>query len=98
MRREPVVLNAELTVDCDGGIYLESGICLEEDFFEMKDKFLVTNLKKAKNINLYSSTIFQNFYRLSRIYAAVNPQFRKIILNNIILGRKFDRFIRNGHG
>lgn len=94
MRREPVVLNAELTVDCDGGIYLESGICLEEDFGAMKREFLVTDINKAKNINLYTSTQFQNFYRLSMVYSYVNPKFRKIILNNIFLGQRYDRLIK----
>lgn len=94
IRKEPVVLNAELTVDCDGGIYLESGICLEEDFAAMKRGFLITDISKAKNINLYASTQFQNFYRLSRVYSYVNPKFRKIILNNIFLGQRYDRLIR----
>jgi len=94
IRREPVVLNAELTVDCDGGIYLESGICLEEDFKKIKNKFLVTDLNKAKNINFYNSTQFQNFYRLSRVYSEVNPRFRKIILNNIKLGQDYNRFLK----
>jgi len=98
LRREPVVLNAELTVDCDGGIYLESGICLEEDFSAMKSKFLVATLKNAKNIDFYNSTVFQNFYRLSAVYADVNPRFRKIILNNIVLGKRYDRFVRNENG
>ncbi len=95
LRREPVVLNAELTVDCDGGIYLESGICLEEDFSAMKNKFLVTELKEAENINLYSSTQFQNFYRLSEIYSQGKDEYRKIILNNILLGKRYDAFLRN---
>lgn len=94
MRREPVVLNAELTVDCDGGIYLESGICLEEDFLAMKNKFLITDVRKIKNINFYKTTQFQNFYRLSKIYGSANPQFRRIILNNVFLGRSYDIFIR----
>ncbi len=94
-RKEPVVLNAELTVDCDGGIYMESGICLEEDFIEMKNKFLVTDLEKAVNVNLYGSTPFQNFYRLSEIYGAANPKFREIILNNIFLGKKYNLFLKN---
>lgn len=92
-RREPVVLNAELTVDCDGAIYLESGICLEEDFFAMKKKFLVTDLNSAKDINLYFSTPFQNFYRLACIYGRY-PRFRKIILNNIFLGQRYAQLIK----
>lgn len=97
-RREPVVLNAELTVDCDGGIYLESGICLEEDFFKMKNKFLLTSVGEAQDINFYHSTRFQNFYRLSKVYAQENPLFRKIILNNIFLGSNYGRFLNSASG
>ena len=95
IRREPVVLNAELTVDCDGGVYLESGICLEEDFADMKRKFLVTHIRKAKNISLYASTPFQNFYRLSKVYSDAKPKFRKIILNNIFLGKRYEQFLKS---
>ncbi|MDD4907548.1 MAG: radical SAM protein [Candidatus Omnitrophica bacterium] len=94
VRKEPVVLNSELTVDCDGGIYLESGICLEEDFAAMKKKFLVADVNRTRDINLLASTPFQNFYRLSRVYAQASPRFRRIILNNIFLGRKYDKLIR----
>jgi sulfatase maturation enzyme AslB (radical SAM superfamily) len=94
LRREPVVLNAELTVDCDGGIYLESGICLEEDFAAMKKKFQVGDIERSRDINLLASSVFQNFYRLSRAYADVNPKFRKIILNNIFLGKNYEKPIK----
>lgn len=94
MRREPVVLNAELTVDCDGGIYLESGICLEEDFMSMKRKFLVGNIRKVRDIAPLGSTRFASFYLLSRVYAKANPRFRKIILNNIFLGRKYGSWMK----
>jgi len=92
-RREPVVLNAELTVDCEGGIFLESGISLEEDFMAMKKKFLVTDISKAKNINLYTPTQFQNFYQLSKVYSETSPK-RRIILNNILLGKEFEVFLK----
>jgi sulfatase maturation enzyme AslB (radical SAM superfamily) len=92
-RREPVVLNAELTVDCDGSIYLESGICLEENFAAMKKKFLITHINKAENINLYTTTPLQNFYHLSKVYGQKNPKFRKIILNNILLGSEYNKFL-----
>lgn len=95
MRKEPVVLNAELTIDCDGDIYSEYGICLEEDFLVMKRKFFITNVNKAEDINFYSSTHFQNFYRLSNIYSSGNPKFRKIILNNIFLGRRYDGLLKS---
>ena len=94
IRREPVVLNSELTVDCDGGIYLESGICLEEDFAAMKKKFQVGDINKSRDINLLASTPFQNFNRLSSVYGKISPKFRKIILNNILLGQEYDKLIR----
>ncbi|MFC1752942.1 radical SAM protein [Thermoproteota archaeon] len=94
-RKEPVVLNAELTTDTNGGVYLESGICLEEDFIKMKNNFCVTHLKSAKNICFYGSSQFQNFYRLSKIYAKQNTEYRKIILNNIAIGKRYDAFLKN---
>lgn len=94
-RREPVVLNAELTVDCDGGLYLESGICLEEDFAAMKKRFFVARLKDAGFSTFTQTTPFQNFYKLSKIYSKVNTHYRKIVLNNIVVGRQFDKFIKN---
>jgi len=98
MRKEPVVLNAELTLDCDGGIYLESGICLEEDFAAMKDKFKVANINTAKNINLLSTTAFRNFYNLSMVYGKANPLFRKVIVNNIKLGSEYERLLKYEQG
>jgi len=91
-RREPAVLNAEITVDCDGGIYLETGICLEEDFNEMKRNFSIGNIKTSKNINEISSTRFNNFRMLSEAYG---DKFRKIIINNIELGRLVNRYIKS---
>ena len=93
-RREPVVLNAELTLDCDGNIYLESGICLEEDFQSIKNKFFIKELRCAKDINMLGSTPFYNFYRLSQTYATEKNNFRRIILNNILLGRLYESFIK----
>lgn len=98
MRKEPVVLNAELTLDCDGGIYLESGICLEEDFAAMKNKFKVCSIKTAKNINLLSTSDFRNFYNLSRVYGRVSPFFRKVIVNNIKLGSEYGKLLEYEQG
>jgi len=95
IRKEPVVLNAELTLDCDGDLYSEYGICLEEDFLAMKNKFLLAKLKKIKNINFYSTSHFQNFYRLAKVYGSTDPEFRKIILNNIFFGKKYERLLKN---
>lgn len=94
VRKEPVVLNAELTVDFDGGVYLESGICLEEDFLSMKSKFLVGNVLEMDNLNVYYSSWFQNLFRLSKVYAETNPVFRKIIVNNVLMGRRFESFLK----
>ncbi len=92
-RREPVVLNAELTVDCEGGIFLESGISLGETFMAMKKNFLITDISKAKNINLYTPTQFQNFYQLSKLYSRTSLK-KRIILNNILLGKRVEAFLQ----
>jgi len=94
-RREPVVLNSELVVDCDGDIYSESGMSMEEDFQKMKRLFLITDLKKEKNINLHATTPFYNFYRLSEVYGRRSPELRKIILNNIILGGRYNNYLKS---
>ncbi|MFH1691143.1 MAG: radical SAM protein [Candidatus Omnitrophota bacterium] len=94
-RREPVVLNAELTVDCDDAVYLETGICLEEDFSAMKKKFHISELKDIKNIDFYKTTVFENFYRLTNAYCNSNKHFRKIILNNIVLGKLYEQFLKD---
>lgn len=94
-RKEPVVLNAELSVDCDGTIYLESGICLEQDFQKMKNKFGVVDIKSASNINKLSSTRFGNFYRLVSEYSEHKPEFRKVVLNNIELGNLMGRIMKD---
>lgn len=93
-RREPVVLNAELTVDCNGEIYFESGICLEEDFSAMKKNFYVADLNKVKDINYCGSTQFHNFYRLAQVYAKYNDSFRRIILNNIFIGLQYGELFK----
>jgi len=92
-RTEPVVLNAEHTVDCDGDIYLESGICLEEDFYKMKNKFITGSLKNGAAPKIWSRNRFQNFYGLVRAYEKRNNEFRNIILNNIDLGLEYGKFL-----
>ena len=69
-------------------------ICLEEDFAAMKKKFQVGDINKSRDINLLASTPFQNFNRLSSVYGKISPKFRKIILNNILLGQEYDKLIR----
>lgn len=95
LRKEPVILNAELTVDCDGGVYLESGICLEEDFSAMKRKFFIADLHKISDINRYKTSDFENFYRVTKAYSEKNAFFREIILNNIVLGKLYDLLLKN---
>ncbi len=93
-RLEPVVLNAEVTVDCDGTIFLETGICIEEDFAKIKEAFRIGELSLARNVNLLSSTNFLTFLRLSRAYSEKEMVFRRIILNNIIRGEQLGHFLR----
>ncbi|MFA5118079.1 MAG: radical SAM protein [Candidatus Omnitrophota bacterium] len=92
-RKEPVVLNAELTVDCNGDIFRETGICLEEDFKSMKKKFFVADVKKTRDINLLTVSPVTNFYYLAQAYGSGMPGMRKIILNNFELGVKYGKFI-----
>jgi sulfatase maturation enzyme AslB (radical SAM superfamily) len=92
-RLEPVVLNAEVTVDCDGTIFLETGICIEEDFAKIKEAFKIGELSSSKNVNLLSSTHFLTFYRLSRAYSQKETVFREIIINNIIRGEQLGDFL-----
>jgi len=92
-RKEPVVLNAEHTVDCDGEIYLESGICLEEDFENMKKKFRTASLKGVNMPHLTEKSQFKNFYKLEKAYCASKPVFRDIILNNVEFGLAYKKYL-----
>jgi sulfatase maturation enzyme AslB (radical SAM superfamily) len=98
LRREPVVLNAELTVDCDGGIFYETGICLEEDFYKMKQLFCAGTVYKTLEINSLSPTPLKTFYMLSSVYANHNQHFRRIILNNIDCGVYLRRELKHKSG
>ncbi|MBI5241260.1 MAG: radical SAM protein [Elusimicrobia bacterium] len=88
-RREPVVLNSELTVDCDGEVFRETGVCLEEDFRGMKSRFLVTRLGDAGLFDAHASTQFDNLALLVGAYG--RGRLRRILLNNLDLGLRFDR-------
>lgn len=94
-RREPVVLNSEITVDCNGDIFLETGICLENDFSKLKRDFWLGNLKNTSNINEFFATPSRNFKRLVDVYAKDKHGFRKIILNNIEIGLKFNHLMKD---
>lgn len=94
LRREPAVLNTQLTADCNGDIFYETGICLEEDFLEMKNNFFAGNVGKDRNINFFTPTRTFSFYLLSNVYAAKKKYFRDIILNNIQVGVALRRRLR----
>jgi len=98
LRREPVVLNSELTVDCDGGIYRETGICLEEDFSRAKRDFFVSRLEDAGHLDALGRTPFDNFKLLARIYGKRDPSWREVIVNNVRLGWTVDRWLRGTSG
>jgi sulfatase maturation enzyme AslB (radical SAM superfamily) len=85
-RREPVVLNAEITVDCNGDLFLETGICLENDFKKLKKDFYLGSLKNIKDINSIATSRLHNFKTLIKVYTKGRTEFRKIILNNIEMG------------
>jgi uncharacterized protein len=86
-RREPVVLNSELTVDCDGTVYRETGVCLEEDFQEMKKRFRVADVRHAGLFETYGATPFDNFAILASAYG--RGEMRRTLLSNLELGRSF---------
>ena len=88
-RREPVVLNSELTVDCDGTVFRETGVCLEEDFQEMKKRFRVADIRNAGLFETYGATPFDNFAILASAYG--RGEMRSILLSNLELGRSFAR-------
>ena len=93
-RREPVVLNSEITVDCDGTLYLETGICLEEDFNKLKNDFRIGTLDSLKDINYVFNTRSRNLKRLVDVYSKEKPEFRKIILNNIEIGLELSSLLK----
>lgn len=93
-RREPVVLNAECTVDCDGFVLMETGVCLEKDFRKMRERFAVGQMSSLKPIDFYFTTQFQNFALLAKAYAADNPRLRRIILNNVKFGMLMARWCK----
>ncbi len=86
-RREPVVLNSELTVDCDGTVFRETGVCLEEDFQEMKERFSVGDVRRAALFETYGATPFDNFAVLAGAYGT--GPLRRTLLSNLEIGRAF---------
>ncbi len=95
VRREPTVLNSELVIDVDGGIYRETGMFMEKDFQEHKRNFLVADVGAARLLESYAASPFDNFLLFSRLWArSGNALFRKIVLNNIEVGLAVDRWTR----
>lgn len=86
-RREPVVLNSELTVDCDGTVFRETGVCLEEDFQKMKERFRVEDVRRATLFESYGATQFDNFAVLASAYA--QGSMRRTLVSNLKIGRSF---------
>lgn len=86
-RREPVVLNSELTVDCDGTVFRETGVCLEEDFLEMKKRFRVADVRRAGLFESYGTTPFDNLALLASAYG--DGPLRATLLSNLELGMSF---------
>ncbi len=86
-RREPVVLNSELTVDCDGTVFRETGVCLEEDFAAMKERFRVADVRRAGLFESYGATPFDNLALLAGAYG--EGPLRGALLSNLELGMSF---------
>lgn len=86
-RREPVVLNSELTVDCDGTVFRETGVCLEEDFQEAKRRFRVCDAADAGLFESYGTTPFDNLALLASAYG--RGELRATLLSNLELGMSF---------
>lgn len=87
-RREPVVLNGELTVDRDGSLFLEPGI-----FLDLREELSMSSARGATMDNR-GATPFDSFWLLSQAYAKRRPELRAVLLNNIRLGLVTDKWIK----
>ncbi|MDD5067162.1 MAG: radical SAM protein [bacterium] len=91
-RKEPVILNAELTVDVNSDLYWEFGGFLEEDFSSLKKRSLIGKINDVKGDSPCSLTPSLALRLLLDIYE--DKKSRRIIGNNIILGRAVGRFFQ----
>ena len=92
-RREPVVLNSELTADCDGLLLRETGTCLEEDFKRMRERFCAGNIfSPGADMTALAFSRFDNFRLLAKAYGEEKPQLRRVILNNLKMGRLLEKW------
>lgn len=90
-RREPVILNGELTVDCNGDLYWEFGGFLEENFYSIKKRFLIKNIDEIKDSHFHSLTPSLAYRSLMTGYP--DKKIQRIILNNIVTGKTIERFL-----
>lgn len=91
-RKEPVILNGELTVDCNGDLYLEFGGFLERDFLSLKKRFFIENIKNIRDCSFRSLNLSQRLFALLNGYP--EKTIRKIIFNNIAVGKTIEKFLR----
>ncbi|OGS11523.1 MAG: hypothetical protein A2234_11295 [Elusimicrobia bacterium RIFOXYA2_FULL_58_8] len=89
-RREPVALNSELSCDCDGVLYRETGLCIERDFKIMKERFRVGSVFDGRiEPRILGNTQFDNFFMLTKAYGR-SKRLSEIVMNNVGFGRALD--------
>ena len=82
-----MALNSELSCDCDGVLYRETGLCIERDFAAMKERFRVGSVFEGElGVPTLGNTPFDNFYMLTTAYAG--SKFMKLVMNNVGFGRR----------
>lgn len=86
-RREPVMLNGELTVDCDGTLYREVGSYFESDFSALPEPFKAGRVESAGWIDGYGATRFDALSLQLRCYGS-RPERLRLVLNNLELGMR----------
>lgn len=89
-RLEPAILNNEIMIDTDGGVYL-----LTDWFFEKETKNKIKALGKLeefRNFNDIFISNFQTLYRMLKIYP--QSKIRKIIFNNIEIGNEIKKYFK----
>lgn len=93
IRREPVVLNSELTVDCDGFLLRETGTCLEDDFARVRERFGAGDIfTPGADMTSLAFSRFDNFRLLAKAYGEEQPRLRRIILSNLKMGRLLEKW------
>lgn len=95
-RREPVFLNGDLTLDCDGTLFhgpilFNAGPAEKGSYLRMRDQFSVGRVETAVLPEYYGATQFDIFVSLTRAYYR-RLGVRRIALNNTQLGLRFRKF------